>query len=47
MLTFFKGMIAALDEAFGNITSLLDSMGFMDNMLLIFTTDVCMKGRTV
>lgn len=33
------GMVAALDEAFANVTSLLASLGYTDNMLLIFTTD--------
>ncbi|KAK7476920.1 hypothetical protein BaRGS_00031859 [Batillaria attramentaria] len=33
------GMVAALDDAFGNVTSLLDTLGYTDNMLLIFTTD--------
>ncbi|KAK7099965.1 hypothetical protein V1264_022984 [Littorina saxatilis] len=33
------GMVAVLDEAFGNITSLLSTLGYMDNILLIFTTD--------
>lgn len=33
------GMVAILDEAIGNITGLLEDNGFMDNLLLIFTTD--------
>ncbi|XP_052248928.1 arylsulfatase B-like isoform X2 [Dreissena polymorpha] len=35
----YCGMISALDEAVGNITSALRSRGFMDNALLVFTTD--------
>lgn len=34
------GMVAILDEAIGNITGLLDTRGFMENILIIFTTDV-------
>ncbi|XP_025086971.1 arylsulfatase B-like [Pomacea canaliculata] len=33
------GMVAILDEAIGNITGLLDTRGFMENILIIFTTD--------
>lgn len=40
LLVVFTGMVAVLDEAFGNITSLLSTLGYMDNILLIFTTDV-------
>ena len=35
-----SGMIAALDEAIGNITSLMEQKGYFDNMLMIFTSDV-------
>ena len=36
-------MTAALDEAVGNVMSALNSLGYTDNMLFIFTTDVgCM-----
>ena len=35
-----SGMVAILDEAIGNITNLLENNGYMDNLLLIFTTDV-------
>lgn len=40
ILFWFVGMIAALDEAIGNITDALYEQGFMDNALIIFTTDV-------
>ncbi|KAK7481486.1 hypothetical protein BaRGS_00027248 [Batillaria attramentaria] len=33
------GMVAILDEAIGNITSYLESTTYMDNLLIIFTTD--------
>lgn len=33
-------MVAALDEAVGNITDALHNRGFMQNALVIFTTDV-------
>lgn len=33
-------MVAALDLAIGNITDALYEGGFMDNALIIFTTDV-------
>ncbi|KAK7481483.1 hypothetical protein BaRGS_00027245 [Batillaria attramentaria] len=33
------GMVAILDEAIRNITMVLESEGFMDNLLMIFTTD--------
>ncbi|KAL3843144.1 hypothetical protein ACJMK2_021096 [Sinanodonta woodiana] len=32
-------MVSALDEAVGNITTVLRERGYMDNLLLIFTTD--------
>lgn len=35
-----SGMVAALDQAVGDITTALEKKGFMDNALLIFTTDV-------
>ena len=38
--SLITGMIAALDEAVGNITDALRDKGFMDNALIIFTTDV-------
>ena len=34
------GMVSALDEAVGNITSVLKERGFLDNALIVFTTDV-------
>ena len=33
-------MVSALDEAVGNITSVLKERGFLDNALIVFTTDV-------
>ena len=33
-------MVSALDEAVGNITSVLKERGFLDNAVLVFTTDV-------
>lgn len=33
-------MVAALDEAVGNITTALEEKGFMNNTLLVFTSDV-------
>ena len=33
-------MVAILDEAIGNVTDMLERRGFMDNALVIFTTDV-------
>ncbi|KAK7098549.1 arylsulfatase B-like [Littorina saxatilis] len=33
------GMVAILDEAIGNITQTLEAEGYMDNALVIFTTD--------
>ncbi|KAK3596801.1 hypothetical protein CHS0354_036640 [Potamilus streckersoni] len=35
----YCGMVSALDEAVGNITTVLRERGFMDNLLLVFTTD--------
>ncbi|KAK3596802.1 hypothetical protein CHS0354_036641 [Potamilus streckersoni] len=35
----YCGMVSALDEAVGNITAVLRERGFMDNLLLVFTTD--------
>ena len=35
-----SGMIAAMDSAIGNITDLMETRGYFDNMLMIFTTDV-------
>ncbi|KAK3596803.1 hypothetical protein CHS0354_036643 [Potamilus streckersoni] len=35
----YCGMVSALDEAVGNITAVLRQRGFMDNLLLVFTTD--------
>ncbi|WAR29520.1 ARSB-like protein [Mya arenaria] len=35
----YCGMVSALDEAVGNITSALRDRGFMDNALIVFTTD--------
>ena len=29
-----------MDEAIGNITTKLEELGYMDNMLLVFTSDV-------
>ena len=39
-LHLYVGMVSAVDEAVGNITTALKERGFMDNALLIFTTDV-------
>ncbi|XP_052786419.1 arylsulfatase B-like [Mya arenaria] len=35
----YCGMVSALDEAVGNITSALRDRGFMNNALIVFTTD--------
>ncbi|XP_025085302.1 arylsulfatase B-like [Pomacea canaliculata] len=35
----YCGMLAAMDEAIGNITQVLERRGYTDNMLLVFTTD--------
>ncbi|XP_052787636.1 arylsulfatase I-like [Mya arenaria] len=35
----YCGMVSALDEAVGNITSALRDRGFMDNALIVFTSD--------
>ena len=35
-----SGMIAAMDSAIGSITDLMETRGYLDNMLMIFTTDV-------
>ncbi|WAR29518.1 ARSB-like protein [Mya arenaria] len=35
----YCGMVSALDEAVGNITTALRDRGFMDNALIVFTTD--------
>lgn len=35
----YCGMVSALDEAVGNITAALKARGFLDNALLVFTTD--------
>ncbi|EDQ86215.1 uncharacterized protein MONBRDRAFT_28433 [Monosiga brevicollis MX1] len=35
----FAGMVAAMDEAIGNITSALHARSMFDNTLIIFTTD--------
>ncbi|KAK3596800.1 hypothetical protein CHS0354_036639 [Potamilus streckersoni] len=35
----YCGKVSALDEAVGNITTVLRERGFMDNLLLVFTTD--------
>ncbi|XP_012942173.1 arylsulfatase B [Aplysia californica] len=35
----YSGMVTALDEAVGNITSALYEKGLMDNLLLVFTSD--------
>lgn len=36
----FLGMVSALDEAVGNVTRALQKAGMMDNLLLVFTSDV-------
>ena len=33
-------MVSALDEAVGNITSVLKDRGFLNNALIVFTADV-------
>ncbi|XP_060599619.1 arylsulfatase J-like [Ruditapes philippinarum] len=35
----YSGMVSALDEAVGNITGALEANGFMDNAVIVFTTD--------
>ncbi|KAL3843147.1 hypothetical protein ACJMK2_021099 [Sinanodonta woodiana] len=35
----YCGMVSAMDEAVGNITTVLRERGFMDNLLLVFTSD--------
>ena len=40
VIFFHLGMVSALDEAVGNITSVLKERGFLDNALIVFTTDV-------
>ncbi|KAK7480441.1 hypothetical protein BaRGS_00028360 [Batillaria attramentaria] len=35
----YSGMVSAMDESFGNITDALERHGFMDNLLLVFTSD--------
>ncbi|XP_059170879.1 arylsulfatase B-like [Physella acuta] len=35
----YSGMVSAIDEAVGNITRALYEKGFMDNLLLVFTSD--------
>ncbi|XP_025085301.1 arylsulfatase B-like [Pomacea canaliculata] len=35
----YCGMLAAMDEAIGNITEVLERRGYTDNMLLVFTAD--------
>ncbi|KAL5008889.1 hypothetical protein ScPMuIL_014470 [Solemya velum] len=35
----YCGMVTALDEAIGNITAALNKHGYMDNLLIVFTTD--------
>jgi hypothetical protein len=46
--SLFVGMVSALDEAVGNITGALEANGFMDNAVIVFTTDVSITsyGRT-
>ncbi|XP_025088544.1 arylsulfatase B-like [Pomacea canaliculata] len=35
----YSGMVSVIDEFVGNVTSALERRGFMDNLLLIFTSD--------
>ncbi|KAK7500422.1 hypothetical protein BaRGS_00008329 [Batillaria attramentaria] len=35
----YCGMVAMLDEAVGNITDLMETLGYMNNTLLVFTSD--------
>ncbi|XP_046553551.1 arylsulfatase I-like [Haliotis rubra] len=35
----YSGMVSSLDDAVYNITTVLENLGFMDNLLLVFTTD--------
>ncbi|XP_076450402.1 arylsulfatase B-like [Babylonia areolata] len=35
----YCAMAAAMDEAVGNITDTLDTLGYLDNLLLVFTSD--------
>ena len=40
VVVFFSGMVSALDEAVGNITDALRKRGYMNNSLIVFTSDV-------
>ena len=33
-------MISVLDEAIGNLTSTLDRLGYLEDTLIVFTSDV-------
>ena len=39
------GVLYAMDEAVGNLTSALEANGLMDDTLIIFTSDVSGNGK--